>query len=631
MRIFFIHFLYLGPLIFLLVKCINKIPREIKKNNILMCDVLKKQRKLWRPWKIKSHKFNTFFLNNHDKMIYAFNRGIANGHNFVRAHHGGMRLFSTEKVGRTKIKELYNLETNNSEKKNYKICGWIKSVRTVGKSGFAFVDINDGSHYKNFQVVIDSGISNYQNVLKASRDDAIECFGELKCPIGKKQKVELSVYDLGKKHYIKLFKELNTDNVASNSSNASDSNIINANNDETCSTTYDNESMVVLEGENHEQSEKIEEEKSETGLKDVYMISKKYHTKEYLRNFPHLRGRTKLYSSIFRLKSDLIIETFNYFKKKNYTYINTPILTSNDCEGGGELFHVTTSPNKNKKAETGAENVDSINEKKLFFKKPCYLNVSSQLALECLCCSIGDVFTINQSFRAENSNTSRHLSEFLMLEIELAFSDLNNIILESENYIKEMINFVLHKSEDIEYINEHHDQNIKKNLEEILKKPFVIITYEEAIQILKKRNNSNGTNFDLSESDISFEDQKYLTNIYFKSPVVIINYPDSIKPFYMKLNDDKKTVSCMDVIFPNIGEIAGGSERETNLNILKEQMKKNKLNIDLYNPYLELRKYGNIPHSGFGLGIDRLIMYILSISNIRDIVPFPRYPNYLFM
>ncbi|CAD2108248.1 asparagine--tRNA ligase, putative [Plasmodium vinckei] len=566
-------------------------------------------------------------------MIYAFNKGIANGHNFVRIHPGGMRLFSTEKVGRTKIKELYNLETNNSEKKNYKICGWIKSVRTVGKSGFAFVDINDGSHYKNFQVVIDSGISNYQNVLKASRDDAIECFGELKCPIGKKQKVELSVYDSEKKHYIKLFKELSTDNLASNSSNASASNITNANtnNEETCNTTYDNENMRVLEGENYEQSEKIEEGKSETGLKDVYMISKKYHTKEYLRSFPHLRGRTKLYSSIFRLKSDLIIETFNYFKKKNYTYINTPILTSNDCEGGGELFHVTTSPNKNKKAETDIENVDSINEKKLFFKKPCYLNVSSQLALECLCCSIGDVFTINQSFRAENSNTSRHLSEFLMLEVELAFSDLNNIISESENYIKEMINFVLHKSEDIEYINEHHDQNIKKNLEEVLKKTFIIITHEEAIQILKKRNNSSATNFDLLESDISFEDQKYLTNIYFKSPVVIINYPESIKPFYMKLNDDKKTVSCMDVIFPNIGEIAGGSERETNLNILKEQMKKNKLNIDLYNPYLELRKYGNIPHSGFGLGIDRLIMYILSISNIRDIVPFPRYPNYLFM
>lgn len=541
---------------------------------------------------------------------------------------------------------MYNLEINNSEKKNYKICGWIKSVRTVGKNGFAFVDINDGSHYKNFQVVIDSGISNYQNLLKASRDDAIECFGELKCPIGKKQKVELSVYDSGKKHYIKLFKELNTDNLTSSSSNSSNNNITNTNtntnNEERCSIIYDNENMGVLKGENHEKYEKIEEEKGEAGLKDVYMISKKYHTKEYLRNFPHLRGRTKLYSSIFRLKSDLIIETFNYFKKNNYTYINTPILTSNDCEGGGELFHVTTSPNKNKKAEIDTENINFINEKnnnfdkknsekKQFFKKPCYLNVSSQLALECLCCSIGDVFTINQSFRAENSNTSRHLSEFLMLEVELAFSNLNNIIFESEKYIKEMINFVLCKSEDIEYINEHHDQNLKKNLEEILKKTFIIITYEEAIQILKKRDNSNVNNFDFLESDISFEDQKYLTNIYFESPIIIINYPNSIKPFYMKLNDDKKTVSCMDIIFPNVGEIAGGSERETNLNILKDQMKKNKLNIDLYNPYLELRKYGNIPHSGFGLGIDRLIMYILSMSNIRDIVPFPRYPNYLFM
>ncbi|KAI4839724.1 asparagine--tRNA ligase [Plasmodium brasilianum] len=642
-------------------------------------------------------------------MISTFNRGL-NSSFFFHKPRVKCYLFCSRNIERTKIKDLFKIEFNDTEIRGYfKIYGWIKSVRTVGKNRFVFIDINDGSYFKNLQVVIDASISNYEEVLKTSTDDAIECLGELKYSIGKKQKVELCVYDSSKEHYVKLFKQINEKennyNQNSEDKNSEDENGENKNgeneNDENENGENENGENENGENENgeNESNEKVHNGRSKTDDKpnvrsayikgsqqkkspsdssfvensekgqctqrckykaDYYMISKKYHTKKYLRNFPHLRARTKLYSSIFRLKSDIIVETFNYFRKKNCTYINTPILTSNDCEGGGKLFYATTLLNGESKEEKKEDNeirrapqtiCNNTNEEeyhpspshplhhqnyrenkifeKDFFKKPCFLNVSSQLTLECLCCSMGDVFTINQSFRAENSNTFRHLNEFLMLEVELAFSNLNNIISLSEEYIKEMIKFALYKSDDIEYLNENHDKNIKKKLEDILNKKFVVITYDEAVHIVKKENRLS--NLSSCGNDLSFEEQKFLTNVYFKSPVVIINYPYDIKPFYMKLNEDKRTVSCMDIIFPDVGEIVGGSEREIHLNTLKQQMQNKKLNIALYDPYLELRKYGNIPHSGFGLGIDRLIMFISSINNIRDIVPFPRCPNSLFM
>lgn len=305
---------------------------------------------------------------------------------------------------------------------------------------------------------------------------------------------------------------------------------------------------------------------------------------------------------ISRHKSISKMEDFDEMLLKN--------VSSNDC----------ISPNNTESYNTRFEND--------FFKKACYLNVSSQLSLECLCCSIGDVFTLNPSFRAENSNTFRHLSEFLMLEVELAFSNLKDIIDISEEYIKEMITYALYKSEDVNYLNEYHDKDLKNKLENILNKKFVLITYDEAINILKKEN----VFYDFQwGKDFSFEEQKYLATNYFKAPVVIINYPTHIKPFYMKLNEDEKTVSCMDIIFPDVGEVVGGSEREINLKNLKKQMENKKLNMKLYDPYIQLRKHGNIPHAGFGIGMDRLIMFLSSINNIRDVVTFPRYPGSLFM
>ncbi|CRG97872.1 asparagine--tRNA ligase, putative [Plasmodium gallinaceum] len=640
MRIHFINLVHLFIFLLLFVKCIKKKKINIKNRSI---NRLKKNNILLNEWKCNRKIINTIsFLKNNIQMLSFSKRSIKNNFTFNKPKLKNL-LCSLRDIERTKIRDIFKIDIKSESKKNFKICGWIKSVRTVGKNCFLFIDINDGSYFKNLQVIIDANILNYDEILKTTTDDSIECVGELKSSIGKNQKIELCVYDVSKNHYVKLFKSIN--DINENNYNKKE------NNDHTYSNVRnsDNNNFIMNKDiKNMKENDKKENiVKNDKNKDEYYMISKKYHTKQYLRNFPHLRGRTKLYSSIFRLKSDIIYETFNYFRKKNFTYINTPILTSIDCEGAGKLFYATTLFNKENENKTNANNTNinnknnfnknnfnenNFNEKDIyqkdFFKKPCYLNVSSQLALECLCCSIGDVFTINQSFRAEKSNTFRHLSEFLMLEVEIPFSNLNDIISLSEDYIKEMIKFALYKSEEIEYLYENHDKNLKKKLENVLNQKFMIITYDEVVHLLKEKNISSDLSWGI---DLSFEQQKFLTNDYFKSPVVIINYPDNIKPFYMKLNADKKTVSCMDIIFPDIGEIVGGSEREIHLDTLKKKMNNQKLDVNLYEPYIQLRKYGNIPHSGFGLGIDRLIMFISSINNIKDIVTFPRYPNFLFM
>lgn len=579
--------------------------------------------------------------------------------------HGTVIFFVVE---RTLIKDVFkiNIEKENTEQK-LKVCGWIKSLRTAGKGSFAFVDVNDGSHFQNLQIVVNNDISNFEHVLKTSTDDAVECVGQLKSSVGGKQKVELSIVDKTKGHYIRLFRDEDVEQLEGGNEN--------------------NNAEEQEMGNKQEKGEKQEKGGKERQDKKYYAISKKYHTKQYLRNFPHLRGRTKLYSSLFRLKSDLILTTFEFFKKKNFTYINTPVLTSNDCEGGGKLFYATTLLSNvnnitnmshvrkmnqiNKDMDSNinsninndinnainndidndsSERIDNAqiytkkeieNEKNTrifesdFFKTPCYLNVSSQLALECLCCSLGNVFTLNHCFRADNSNTSRHLSEFLMLEIEMAFANLKHIITLAEEYIKELISFALFKSEDINYLNEHHNKHIKTRLEKVLNQSFVTISYDEIMHILQKEKKIQNKNHTTSDAiwgkDLTMDQQKFLSNEYFQSPLIIINYPQSIKPFYMKLNKDKKTVACMDIIFPDVGEVIGGSEREIRLSLLRNKMKEANLNTKLYEPYLQLRKYGNMPHAGFGLGIDRLLMFIASIDNIRDVVPFPRYPNSLFM
>ncbi|GAW81459.1 asparagine--tRNA ligase [Plasmodium gonderi] len=709
----------------LLAKCIKRNKREIK-NNTILPDLFRKNQPLFKQQRERIKRGrrrlmkNALFLKNNINIISYISRGI-NGSLYFPKKRVRCLFFSSQN-DRTKIKDLLQEEVKNEETSNYKICGWVKSVRTVGKRRFAFIDINDGSHVKNLQVIVDSAIPNYEQVLKSMTDDAIECFGELKCSIGKKQEVELCVHDIAKEHYVKLFSRESSDHACEvvnglgkvvgahndhiqhwqgGMDNQEDKEVVDEADkevideadkeviDEADKEVIDEEDDKVIDEADKEVIDEAGDGVDEQDTSNVpseteqqkknpnkcitmnpqiegkhYAISKKYHTKKYLRNFPHLRARTKLYSSIFRLKSDIMMETFKFWREKNYTYINTPILTSNDCEGAGKLFYATSLLNKmmvegekidmrkrgrkmllngdnhschykdDKKECSPVSSSSSCNKNNPFFaldffKKACYLNVSSQLALECLCCSMGDVFTINQSFRAEKSNTFRHLCEFLMLEVEVAFSNLEKIICISEEYIKEMIKFALYKSEDVDYINNYHNKNLKKKLENTLNAQFVTITYEEAIQIIKKENQH--LDISIQNNDLSFEKQKFLTNVFFKSPVIVINYPHDIKPFYMKLNSDEKTVACMDILLPDVGELVGGSEREIRMHTLQRQMERKNLDISLYEPYIQLRRYGNIPHSGFGLGIDRLIMFLTSIMNIRDVVPFPRAPDSLFM
>lgn len=685
-----LSFFILLPVLIKSVKYKRNKKEFFKFNNDII--LFKTKKRLPSQWKSKHLFMNSFsFLKNPISMFSFYTKeGIKN----VVIAKGKLRVYmhSLENIERTLIKDVFkiNIDKENAEHK-LKVCGWIKSLRTAGKGSFAFLDVNDGSYFQNLQIVVNNDISNFEHVLKTSTDDAIECVGQLKPSVGGKQKVELSIVDKKKGHYIKLFRDEDIEQLEEAYQNKNEKQEM-------------EEKQNNGEKEEKEQEQKKEEEqkngKEEKQDRKYYAISKKYHTKQYLRNFPHLRGRTKLYSSLFRLKSDLILTTFEFFKKKKFTYINTPVLTSNDCEGGGKLFYATTllsnmnnitnmshiskinhidkdmkkdiykniEKNMNQNMDQNMEqnmysdinnNIDNDdssekidkdqiytkkeieNEKNTnifesdFFKTPCYLNVSSQLALECLCCSLGNVFTMNHCFRADNSNTSRHLSEFLMLEIEMAFANLKDIITLAEEYIKELISFALFKSEDISYLNEYHNKHIKTRLEKVLNQNFVTITYEEIIHILQKEKKIQKKNHTLSDAiwgkDLTMDQQKFLSNEYFQSPLIIINYPKSIKPFYMKLNKDKKTVACMDIIFPDVGEIIGGSEREIRLSLLQNKMKEANLNTKLYEPYLQLRKYGNMPHAGFGLGIDRLIMFIASIDNIRDVVPFPRYPNSLFM
>ncbi len=340
-----------------------------------------------------------------------------------------------------------------------------------------------------------------------------------------------------------------------------------------------------------------------------YPLSPKYHSLEFLRKISHLRPRTTLFGAITRIRNTFIFNLHKYLQKKKFLLINTPIITSLDTEGHSKMFVVKYNNNN-------------------FFNKKSYLSVSGQLNLESYVCSLSKVYNIGPIFRAENSNTKKHLSEFWMLETELAFCKLKEIINLSKNILSYCSKKILkNNKKDIYHLMNLNNLNNINHIKNIIKKKFIEIDYYEIINILKKEKIFKKNNIKWG-INISTEYEKFLTEKYFKSALIIKNYPKNIKPFYMKINKDKKTVSCIDIIFPNIGEIIGGSLRENKINKLDKNIKRNKLNKEKYNWYRDLRKYGTIPHGGFGLGIERFIMYITKIKNIRDVIPFPKYPNY---
>ena len=374
---------------------------------------------------------------------------------------------------------------------------------------------------------------------------------------------------------------------------------------------------------------------------DEYPIQPKKHSFEFLRENAHLRVRTKTISSVMRIRSELSYAIHKFFNENNFYYVHTPIITGSDAEGAGEMFRVTTL-NLNKVPKDSDGKIDFTKD---FFSKETNLTVSGQLEAESMALGLGKVYTFGPTFRAENSNTSRHLAEFWMIEPEMAFYELDDNINLAEQFIKYIIKYVYDKCKnEIVFLSnrlEKEEQNIPKNerndfsLEErinfVINNDFIRITYSEAFDILKnsKPNKKGKFKFPLNEWGVDFqsEHERFLVEKYFKCPVVVYDYPSKIKAFYMRMNDDKKTVKAMDILFPGIGEIVGGSQREERIDVLKERIKS--LNIDEKELwwYLDLRKFGTVKHSGFGLGLERLILFITGMGNIRDVIPFPRTPK----
>jgi asparaginyl-tRNA synthetase len=350
---------------------------------------------------------------------------------------------------------------------------------------------------------------------------------------------------------------------------------------------------------------------------DDYPLQKKGHSQEFLRTIAHLRPRTNLYGAVFRMRSRLAFAIHRFFQERDFIYVHTPILTASDCEGAGEMFRVTTLP-----SDKLANDVDD------FFGKRTYLTVSGQLEGETFACALSNIYTFGPTFRAENSNTARHAAEFWMVEPEVAFCDLEGNMDLAEEMVKGLVREVLENSEgDLTIFEKFVDKSLRARLEFVAERPFERISYTEAVGLLQ----ASGKAFQYPVEyglNLQSEHERWLTEEHFKQPVTVYNYPKEIKPFYMRLNDDNKTVTAMDVLVPGIGEIIGGSQREERLEVLLGNFEKHHLNPENYGWYADLRRYGSVPHAGFGLGFERMLMFVTGMANIRDVIPFARTPGH---
>lgn len=351
-----------------------------------------------------------------------------------------------------------------------------------------------------------------------------------------------------------------------------------------------------------------------------YPLQKKRHSFEYLRTIAHLRPRTNTFAAVFRVRSMIAYAIHQFFQERGFVYVHTPIVTGSDCEGAGEMFRVTTLDMDNLPMTEDGK-VDFSQD---FFGKSTNLTVSGQLNVETYCMAFRNVYTFGPTFRAENSNTTRHAAEFWMIEPEIAFADLNDDMALAEDMLKYIINYCLENApEEMEFFNKFIDNGLLERLNNVVSNKFAHVTYTEAIEILKEHNDEFAYKAEWG-CDLQTEHERYLTETVFKRPVMVTDYPKEIKAFYMKLNDDKKTVAAVDVLVPGIGEIIGGSQREENYDVLVSRMKEMGLDPEDYDWYLDLRKYGTNKHAGFGLGFERAVMYITGMQNIRDVLPFPR-------
>jgi len=431
-------------------------------------------------------------------------------------------------------------------------------TRRDTKHSFCFVELNDGSCGRNLQIIIDDQVCSMKELEKISTGACMKVVGLLKNVIGREHSHEL------------LASEVTVLGV-------SDSN---------------------------------------------FPIQKKKHTLEYLRSIPHLRVRTNLFSSVFRVRHSISMAIHKFFDDNNFFWIHTPCITTLDCEGAGDMFKVTTF-----NLDEVPKNGGKVDYNRDFFKKPVFLTVSGQLALESFSSCYCGVYTFGPTFRAENSNTPRHLSEFWMVEPEIAFADLNDDYNLASKFLKFVISYVLeNNSEDMEFFDQRVSLGIINTLKHVVETPFELISYSEAIDILSR--NKELFKFPVYWGcNLYAEHERFLTEKCFRKPVAVINYPKALKPFYMYVNDDEKTVAAMDILVPGIGELMGGSQREHRKDVLMSRMVECGLPIQEYDWYLDLRKWGTVPHSGFGIGLERAVQYITGISNIRDVIPFPRTPK----
>ncbi|MES2594484.1 MAG: asparagine--tRNA ligase [Verrucomicrobiota bacterium] len=348
----------------------------------------------------------------------------------------------------------------------------------------------------------------------------------------------------------------------------------------------------------------------------TYPLQKKGHTPEFLRTIAHLRPRTNLFGSVFRVRSKMAFAVHRFFQEQGFFYAHTPIITSSDCEGAGEMFRVTT-------LKQGAP----AKPEEDFFGRPTYLTVSGQLQGEAFACAMGNIYTFGPTFRAENSNTARHAAEFWMIEPEMAFCDLQADMTLAEENVRYLVKAMMTECPDeLEFFNKFVDKELTTRLQQTLDKPFERISYTDAVDLLLK----SGRSFEhpvVWGEGLQTEHERYIAEEHVKGPVTIYNYPKSIKPFYMRQNEDGKTVAAMDLLVPGIGEIIGGSQREERLDLLTEAMAKQGLDEETYRWYVDLRRYGSVPHAGYGMGFERLLMFVTGVSNIRDVIPFARTPG----
>ena len=453
----------------------------------------------------------------------------------------------------SRIRDIFT-QSEQFINKNITVGGWIRTTRD--NKNFLFIELNDGSFFKNLQIVADGALDGYADIVKLGVGAAITVNGLIVESPGQKQPVELRA------------------------------------------------ESIVIEG----------------AAPPEFPLQKKRHSFEYLRTISHLRPRTNTFSAVFRVRSLAAYAVHKFFNERNFVYVHSPIITCSDAEGAGEMFQVTSLDINNPPREKDG----TVKFTEDFFGKKAFLTVSGQLSAENFALAMRDVYTFGPTFRAENSNTPRHAAEFWMIEPEMAFADLENDMQTAEDMLKYIINYVMDNAPDeMEFFNSFVDKDIIQRLKKITEGPFGVIAYTDAVKELS--NTSKEFEYPVRWGmDLQTEHERFLTEEVFKKPVFVIDYPKEIKAFYMRQNDDGKTVAAMDLLTPGIGELIGGSQREERLDILKSRISELGLKEEDYWWYLDLRRYGSVKHSGYGMGFERCIMYLTGMQNIRDVLPFAR-------